>query len=123
MKVAVFGDPDLQIQRLEDYLPQGVTELVSGRSGKVDDCTRAYAKAHGLPLRSFPVECQKYWQSAFIRRIVDIVDYVDEVVFLSSEDSDGVPHVLEACWALDKEVSVYLIPNTDPLDWMEPNPW
>ena len=53
MKVAVIGSRSLTVQKLEEYLPQGVTEIVSGRAKGIDTCAREYALREGLKLTEF----------------------------------------------------------------------
>ena len=53
MKIAVIGSRSLTIQNLGEYLPQGVTEIVSGRAKGIDTCAREYALREGLKLTEF----------------------------------------------------------------------
>ena len=47
MKVAVIGSRSLTVQNLGEYLPQGVTEIVSGGAKGIDTCAREYAHRQG----------------------------------------------------------------------------
>ncbi len=53
MKVAIVGSRSLVVLHLEDYLPAGITEIVSGGAVGVDTCAKRYAQAHGIALRNF----------------------------------------------------------------------
>ena len=64
MKVAVIGSRSLIIQNLEKYLPQGVTEVVSGGAKGIDTCAREYAHQAGLKLTEFLPDYQRYGRSA-----------------------------------------------------------
>lgn len=44
MKVAVIGSRNLTVNNLEKYLPQDVTEIVSGGERGIDTCAKIYAK-------------------------------------------------------------------------------
>lgn len=44
MKVAVIGSRSLNIDNIGKYLPEGVTEIVSGGAKGIDSCVREYAK-------------------------------------------------------------------------------
>ena len=46
MKVAVIGSRELQVNHLEDYLPDHVTEIVSGGARGIDTCAKSYALRH-----------------------------------------------------------------------------
>lgn len=64
MRVAVVGSRGLKVEHLENYLPEGVTEIVSGGARGVDTCAREYALSHGLKLTEFLPEYDKYGRSA-----------------------------------------------------------
>ena len=53
MKVAIVGSRGLQVAHLENYLPAGVTEIVSGGARGIDTCARAYAHSHQIKLTEF----------------------------------------------------------------------
>ena len=53
MKVAIIGSRSLTVQNLGEYLPQGVTEIVSGGAKGIDACAREYAHQAGLKLTEF----------------------------------------------------------------------
>ena len=80
MRVAVIGSRGLQIDHLEDYLPDDVTEIVSGGAKGVDTCARNYALRHGLKLTEFLPEYSKYGRGAPLRRNVAIIEYADLVL-------------------------------------------
>ena len=46
MRVAVVGSRTLTVPNLGDYLPENVSEIVSGGARGVDQCARAYALSH-----------------------------------------------------------------------------
>ena len=79
MKVAVIGSRNLQVWDLENYLPEGTTEIVSGGARGIDTCARRYALAHGLKLTEFLPEYHKYGRGAPLRRNLQIIDYADTV--------------------------------------------
>ena len=64
MKVAVIGSRNLRVDDLGEYLPEGVTEIVSGGARGIDTCARNYALAHGLKLTEFLPEYEKYGRGA-----------------------------------------------------------
>ena len=53
MKLAIVGSRNLTVENLDAYLPEGVTEIVSGGARGVDACARMYAQAHGIPITEF----------------------------------------------------------------------
>ena len=107
MKVAIIGSRGMRVDHLENYLPSGVTEIVSGGAKGVDACARAYAKAHGLPLREFLPDYQTYGRSAPLRRNLDIIDYADQVIAFWDGESTGTMFVIHTCQKLEKEIHIY----------------
>ena len=73
MKVAVIGSRGLQVEHLEDYLPAGVTEIVSGGARGVDACAKSYALLHDLKLTEFLPEYSRYGRGAPLRRNISII--------------------------------------------------
>jgi len=53
MKLAIVGSRNIMIDDLEKYLPEGVTEIVSGGAKGVDSCARDFALGHGIKLTEF----------------------------------------------------------------------
>ncbi len=64
MRVAVIGSRGLQVDHLENYLPEGVTEIVSGGAKGIDTCAKNYALLHGLKLTEFLPEYSRYGRGA-----------------------------------------------------------
>ena len=60
MRVAIVGSRGLSVINLGKYLPEGVTEIVSGGARGIDTCAREYAIAHGIKLTEFLPEYEKY---------------------------------------------------------------
>ena len=53
MKVAIIGSRNLTVTDLENYLPEGTTEIVSGGAKGVDSCAKAFALSKGLKAVEF----------------------------------------------------------------------
>ena len=60
MRVAVIGSRSLSVANLEEYLPDGVTEIVSGGARGIDSSARDYARTHQLKLTEFLPEYERY---------------------------------------------------------------
>ena len=80
MRVAVIGSRGLQVNDLGDYLPAGVTEIVSGGARGIDTCAKNYALFHGLKLTEFLPEYSRYGRGAPLRRNITIIEYADLVL-------------------------------------------
>ena len=108
MKVAVIGSRSLTVQNMGEYLPQGVTEIVSGGAKGIDTCAREYAHQAGLKLTEFLPDYQRYGRSAPLRRNLEIIRYADEVIAFWDGQSHGTRFVIEECRKLGKKVTVCL---------------
>ena len=97
MKVAVIGSRGLQVDRLEDYLPEGVTEIVSGGARGVDTCARNYALSHGLTLTEFLPEYNRFGKGAPFLRNIAIIEHADLVLAFWDGRSKGTKFVIDYC--------------------------
>ncbi len=108
MKIAVVGSKDLQVEDLGRYLPQGVTEIISGRARGIDTCARRYALAAGLKLTEILPAYDKYGRFAPIRRNQAIVDSADEVLAFWDGRSRGTRYVIGYCQKRKKRITVFI---------------
>ena len=106
MKIAVIGSRNLIVKDLGRYLPENVTEIVSGGARGIDACAREYAKAHGIELTEFLPEYEKYGRSAPLKRNLQIIDYTDLVLAFWDGHSRGTKFVIDNCKKKNKKVTV-----------------
>ena len=104
--MAVVGSRSLTVQDLGRYLPEGVTEIVSGGARGVDQCARRYAREHGLKLTEFLPDYDRYGRAAPLMRNAQIVEYADQVLAFWDRRSRGTRHVIETCRQRHKKVTV-----------------
>ncbi len=97
MKVTVIGSIGLCIPNLEKYLPDKVTEIVSGGARGVDSSAREYALSHAIKLTEFLPEYQKYGRSAPLKRNITIIENADLVLAFWDEISHGTKFVIDNC--------------------------
>ncbi len=109
MKVAIIGSRNLMVNDLEKYLPEGVTEIVSGGARGIDNCAGNYARANGLKLTEFLPEYDKYGRSAPLKRNLQIIEYADCVLAFWDGQSRGTKYVIDNCKKKNKNVSVFTI--------------
>ena len=107
MKVAIIGSRNLVINDLQNYLPENVTEIVSGGAKGIDTCAREYANAHGIKLTEFLPEYNKFGRSAPLKRNLQIIDYADEVIAFWDGVSSGTKYVIDNCRKAKKKITVY----------------
>ena len=113
MKVAVIGSRGLRVDHLENYLPEGTTEIVSGGARGIDTCARNYAQQHGLKLTEFLPEYGRYGRGAPLRRNITIIEYADQVLAFWDGQSRGTKYVIDNCKKRNIPVTVYT-PGTEP---------
>jgi hypothetical protein len=107
MKIAIIGSRGLHVNDLEKYLPENVTEIVSGGARGIDSDARAYAQAHGIPLKEFLPEYEKYGRSAPLKRNLLIIEYADVVLAFWDGQSRGTKYVIDHCREMGVPVRVF----------------
>ncbi len=107
MKLAIIGSRGIKNISLEEYLPEGITEIVSGGAIGVDRLARAYAKENHLLLTEYLPDYQSYGRGAPLVRNNYIIDHADEVVAFWDGKSRGTQYVIDRCQKKGKKVTVY----------------
>ena len=107
MKIAIIGPRSLVVYDLEKYLPEDVTEIVSGGAKGIDTCARQYALENNIKLTEFLPEYNKYSRSAPLKRNLQIIDYADMVIAFWDRCSRGTKFVINNCRKSGKKVIVY----------------
>ncbi len=107
MRVAIVGSRTLLVNNMEKYLPEHVTEIISGGARGVDACAREYALSHGIPLREFLPDYRTYGRSAPLRRNITIIENADLVVAFWDMESRGTKFVIDQCRLRGIPVRVY----------------
>ena len=108
MKIAVIGSRSLTVVDLAQYLPIGVTEIVSGGARGVDTSAREYAHAHGLSCVEFLPDYAKYGRSAPLRRNLQIIEYADMVLAFWDGKSRGTAYVIRKCREMNVPCKVFM---------------
>lgn len=80
MKVAVIGSRGLKVEKLERFLPEETTEIISGGAKGIDTCAREYALANGLKLTEFLPDYSRYGRAAPLKRNITIIENADLVL-------------------------------------------
>lgn len=108
MKVAVIGSRSLEIDHLEDYLPENASEIITGGAQGIDHCAREYALRNQLPLTEFLPEYQKYGRFAPLRRNQQIVDAADYLLAFWDGISHGTKYTIDDAKKKGVKVKIYL---------------
>lgn len=106
MRLAIIGSRNLKIDNFSDYMPENVTEIVSGGARGVDTCAREYAKKNNIPLKEFLPDYRRFGRGAPLRRNLQIIEYADEVLAFWDGVSHGTYFVIERCKRMNIPVNV-----------------
>ena len=109
MKVAIVGSRGLELDDFSPYLPEDVTEIVSGGARGIDRCARRHAQAHSLKLTEFLPDYETYGRRAPLLRNLTIIDYSDLVLAFWDGSSRGTQFVIENCRKKNKPVKVFTV--------------
>lgn len=109
MKVAIIGSRKLNVENLQDYLPENTDEIVSGGARGIDTCARNYALKNDLKLTEFRPEYNKYGRGAPLKRNETIVNYADMVLAFWDGESRGTKFVINYCEKVGKECKIFIV--------------
>ncbi len=104
MIVAVVGSRSLIVKDMQKYLPDDVTEIVSGGASGIDACAKEFAEKHNIRLTEFIPEYNLYGRAAPLKRKID---YSDMVIALWDGCSKGTEFVIRNCRKIGKPIIVY----------------
>lgn len=107
MKVAVIGSRSIKYVDLSKYLPEDVTEIVSGGAKGIDTVARNYALSHGLLLTEFLPEYDRYGKCAPLKRNDLIINYADCVLAFWDGVSRGTLYVIKKCREVQKPMKAF----------------
>ena len=108
MKVAIIGSRTLHVKNLEQYLPQEVTEIVSGGARGIDTCAKNYAVERHIQLTEFLPNYGEYGKSAPLKRNLEIIQYADMVIAFWDGKSHGTKFVIDNCRRMGKEIKIFI---------------
>ena len=111
MKIAVIGSRGITITKLEEYLPENVTEIVSGGAKGVDTSAKEYALAHELKLTEFLPDYKRYSRGAPLKRNIEIIEYADAVIAFWDGKSKGTKFMIDECEKRGIPVTVHIMPE------------
>ncbi len=108
MKIAIIGSRTLQVQHLNLFLPDNVTEIVSGGASGIDSYAKKYALDNNIKYTEFLPDYKQYGRKAPLIRNIEIIDYSDMVLAFWDGKSKGTRFVIEHC-KRNKKKSEYIL--------------
>lgn len=109
MKVAIIGSRNLAVEDFSPYLPEEVTEIVSGGARGIDQCARRYAKERGLKLTEFLPNYEQFGRGAPLRRNITIIEHSDLVLAFWDGSSRGTKFVIDRCREMGKPIRIFKV--------------
>ena len=106
MKIAVIGSRSITYLSLGMYMPDDVTEIVSGGAKGIDTIAKEYALRRGLKYTEFLPDYDTYGRFAPLRRNDLIIDYADEIIAFWDGKSRGTKYVIDHAKKAGKRVCV-----------------
>ena len=106
MKLAVVGSRSIYPENIGQYIPEDVTEIVSGGAKGADSAAADYARAKGLKLTEFLPEYDKYGRGAPLKRNHLIAEYADAVLAFWDGESRGTVYTINLFKKLGKPVKI-----------------
>ena len=106
MKVAVIGSRDLSEIDIEKYIPDDVSEIVSGGARGIDTLAKEYAMKKKILYTEFLPQYSRYGRAAPIRRNQEIAEYADMAIAFWNGESKGTEYAIRLFQRLGKRVTV-----------------
>ena len=114
MRIAIVGSRSITMDAypiIENYIPRGASEIVSGGANGADQLAHEYASQKHLPLKLFSPDYAKYRKNAPLQRNIELVQYSDYVLILWDGKSRGTASVINACIQQYTPLHVLIIRN------------
>ena len=109
MRIAIIGSRNKNIENLEKYLPDSISEIISGGAKGIDTTAKNYALAHQIKLTEFLPEYSKYGKSAPLKRNQEIVNASDLIIAFWDGQSRGTKYAIDYAISLDKEIKIVIL--------------
>ena len=108
MKIAIIGSRTLTVPNIEEYLPEGVTEIVSGGAKGIDEAAARFARIHGIKLTEFLPDYARYGRGAPLKRNEQIANYADAGIAFWNGSSRGTKYTIDLFRTLGKPITVVI---------------
>lgn len=108
MKVAIVGSRNLKVKDIGKYLPEGVTEIISGGAIGIDTCAKNYAISNNITYTEYLPKYDIYGKSAPLKRNIEIIQAADTLIAFWDGKSRGTKFVIDNCKKYKKPIKVYI---------------
>lgn len=95
MKLLIAGSRSVDNIELFEYIPEGVTLIISGGANGVDSLAEKYADSKRISKLILRPDYQKYGKSAPLKRNTVMVDLADTVLVVWDGKSKGTKYTID----------------------------
>ncbi|MDR1619885.1 MAG: hypothetical protein LBS18_04390 [Clostridiales bacterium] len=107
-----MGSRNLNVD-IGGYMPEGVTEIITGGARGVDALAKEYASAHRLKLTVFRPDVAVLGKWAYLARNDQIVQAADMIIAIWDGSSKGTQYTIRQAQKLNKPVRVHIVPQDE----------
>ena len=108
MKVAIIGSRNLINVEISKYIPENVTEIISGGAIGIDTLAEEVADKRRISKWIIRPEYDKYGKKAPLIRNKEIVKRAELVIAFWDGKSRGTKFTIDYAKKLNKEVKIYI---------------
>lgn len=109
MKLAVIGSRNLHVTDIGKYIPDTVTEIVSGGARGIDTQAKEFAESSGIRFTQFLPDYPRYGKAAPLHRNDQIADYADEAVAFWDGLSRGTRYTIQKFREKGKNIRIVVL--------------
>lgn len=109
MKLAIVGSRNLDSIIIDDYVPDGADEIVSGGAMGVDSLAKRFAAEKGIKYTEIKPQYHLYGKAAPLKRNEEIADYSDMAIAFWDGRSSGTKNVIANFRKRGKKVTVIIV--------------